>query len=199
MDQECPDFLHPGSKHIDRQQLLDLVRDQLVVDIGDGADCIPLYISGARGSLFKVRLSCHGYTLVAKGVQKANVALLCHEKDIYDHVHDLQGSIVPICLGMVDLIGPYYHDSGIFTHFLPMSYAGQSASEYVREDKEGAISEIVPAFAALHKQQVLHRDAKLRNIVYDVRTGEYMIVDLERAKLNPCQSSRALSGNSFFV
>ncbi|PHH52520.1 hypothetical protein CFIMG_002934RAa [Ceratocystis fimbriata CBS 114723] len=195
MDQECPNFLHHGSKHIDRQQLLDLVRDQLAVDIGDDADCIPLYISGARGSLFKVRLSSHGYTLVAKGVQKANVALLYHEKDIYDHIRDLQGRFVPVCLGMVDLIGPYYHDSGIFTHFLLMSYAGQPAFKHIREDKEGAISEIVPAFAALHKQQVLHRDAKLRNIVYDVRTGKYMIVDLERAKLNPCPSPRTIGSN----
>ncbi|KAL2887437.1 hypothetical protein HOO65_050558 [Ceratocystis lukuohia] len=192
MDQECPNFLDHGSKHIDRQQLLDLVRDQLAVDIGDDADCIPLYISGARGSLFKVRLSSHGYTLVAKGVQKANVALLYHEKDIYDHIRDLQGRFVPVCLGIVDLIGPYYHDSGIFTHFLLMSYAGQPAFKHIREDKEGAISEIVPAFAALHKQQVLHRDAKLRNIVYDVRTGKYMIVDLERAKLNPCPSPRTI-------
>jgi hypothetical protein len=39
-------------------------------DRGRGADCKPLHMKGSRGALFKVRLSSHGYILVAKGMEK---------------------------------------------------------------------------------------------------------------------------------
>ncbi|PHH50538.1 hypothetical protein CFIMG_007398RA00001 [Ceratocystis fimbriata CBS 114723] len=195
MDQECPNALDHGNKHISQQEFLSLVRDQLAVDLGDNADCIPLYLSGARGSIFKVRLSSHGYTLVAKGVQKVDVALLSHEEDVYDHIRNLQGIFVPVCLGIVDLIEHYYYDGGIFTHFLFMSYAGQPAFKFMEKAKGDAANEIIAAFSALHQYQVLHCDAELRNIVYDVRTRKYMIVDLERARVNPCQPLGTIGPN----
>ncbi|KAF5963872.1 serine threonine protein kinase [Fusarium bulbicola] len=55
--------------HITLREFLRLVQAQLAGDRGKDADCMPLYLSGSRGSLFKFRLSSHGYTLVAKGVE----------------------------------------------------------------------------------------------------------------------------------
>jgi hypothetical protein len=110
-----------------------LIRDQLAVDRGPDADCVPLYLSGSRGSLFKVGLSSYGYTLVTKGVEGMDAALLCHEKELYDHIRGLQGKYVPVCLGTVDLIQPYYYDSGVFKHFLFMSYAGQPVFKYMEQ------------------------------------------------------------------
>ncbi|RMJ01509.1 hypothetical protein CDV36_015742, partial [Fusarium kuroshium] len=67
MDQKCPNSADHGNAHINRREFLRLARDQLAVDRGKDADCVPLYLSGSRGSLFKFCLSSHGYTLVAKG------------------------------------------------------------------------------------------------------------------------------------
>ncbi|KAG5950617.1 hypothetical protein E4U58_001547, partial [Claviceps cyperi] len=87
-----------GSKHIDRQEFLRLIQDQL-----DGekahANCKPINASGHIGHLVKIHLLSHGYTLVTK--------------------------------------------------------------------------------AQLHQRRVMHRDAAPRNMLYDARTGKYMIIDLE--------------------
>ncbi|KXJ84854.1 hypothetical protein Micbo1qcDRAFT_169894, partial [Microdochium bolleyi] len=84
LDETCPNSQHHGQQgRIDQVEFLRLVRDQLARDRGHDADCTPLHRSGARGSLFKVRLSTHGYTLVAKGVESADHAYLQHENVMY--------------------------------------------------------------------------------------------------------------------
>lgn len=76
--------------HINRREFLHLTRDQLAVDRGKDADYVPLYLSGSRGSLFKLRLSSHGYTLVAKDIEAIDTKHLHHEAKIYDYLRDLQ-------------------------------------------------------------------------------------------------------------
>ena len=82
MDENCPNSDHHGQVHIARLEFLRLVRNQLATDRGRDADCAPLYRSRARGSLYKVRLSSHGYTLVAKGMEDLDRAHLQHENEI---------------------------------------------------------------------------------------------------------------------
>jgi hypothetical protein len=81
------------------EDFLRLIRVQLAQDRGPDADCKPLYLSGARGSLFKVRLSSHGYTLVAKGVEHCDRRLLECENELYDRLRAIQGTHIPACLG----------------------------------------------------------------------------------------------------
>jgi hypothetical protein len=183
IDKECPNMRDHGSVHIDQQQFLVLIRSQLAVDRGPDADCVPLHLSGSRGSLFKVRLSSHGYTLVAKGVEGMDAALLRHENEVYDCIRALQGEYVPVCLGTVDLIEPYYFDSGVFKHFLFMSYAGRPVFKS-GQVKAGIVDKIVTAFTELHKCHILHCDAEPRNVLYDVRISRCMIVDFERASIH---------------
>jgi len=64
MDQSCPNAPCHGPRHIGRVDFLHLLRAQLARDRGYDADSAPLYLAGAVGSLFKVRLSTYGYTLV---------------------------------------------------------------------------------------------------------------------------------------
>ncbi|KAK3933899.1 hypothetical protein QBC46DRAFT_462886 [Diplogelasinospora grovesii] len=160
---------------------LHLLRDQLAKERGPGAECIPLYLSGSVGALFKVRLAAYGYTLVAKGVERPNVKRLQHEKKIYDHLRSIQGKYVPVCLGLTDLFLPYYYNSGVFKHLLLLSWAGRPLLERVGQISEAPVVDAVSrAFTSLHRLQVLHGDAEARNITYDKGP---MIVDLERAKL----------------
>ena len=58
----------------------------------------------------KITLSGYGYTFVAKAVQDHHAFLLDQELDVYNDLYKLQGSIIPACLGLVELMVPYPMD-----------------------------------------------------------------------------------------
>jgi len=193
MDKACPNAGSHGPGHIDRVEFLRLLRVQLAEDRGPDADSTPLYLSGLVGSLFKVRLSAYGYTLVAKGVEAANIAFLQHEKEVYDQLRTMQGKHIPVCLGLIHLGLPHYCDGGVFKHFLLLSWAGRPLSQCIDQiDKTLAIGAITTAFTGLHRLRILHGDAEARNILYDQGP---MIVDFERARLYSRQPLGSISPN----
>ncbi|KAM6513630.1 hypothetical protein FALCPG4_016013 [Fusarium falciforme] len=187
MDEKCPNLANHGNIHITLREFLRLARDQLAIDRGKDADCVPLYLSGSRGALFKFRLSSHGYTLVAKGVESMDTKHLRYENKIYSHLQDLQGKFVPVCLGVVDLIKPYYFDSGVYEDFMFLSYGGRPVLKGLGEVNTDVANEILTALGRLHQHGVLHRDAEPRNVLYDKRTGRCMIVDLMLAEFHARQ------------
>ncbi|KAI1407697.1 hypothetical protein F5Y13DRAFT_123197 [Hypoxylon sp. FL1857] len=194
MDETCPNAPSHGSRHIARSEFLRLLRAQLAEDRGPDADSAPLYQSGSVGSLFKIRLSAYGYTLVAKGVEAARLACLRRENGIYDQIRDAQGKHAPVCLGMIDLVLPYYYDGGVFKHFLLLSWAGRPLSRCIDVvGKTVAIDLTASAYAELHRLRILHRDAEPRNILYD--SGNLMIIDFERAESHDRQPLGLLSPN----
>jgi hypothetical protein len=196
MDEICPNFGDHGQEHIDRLGFLRLIRAQLAQDRGPDADCMPLYLSGSLGSLFKVRLSSHGYTLVAKGVEKPDLAHLRHENELYDRLRVIQGKHVPVCLGRVDLVLPYYYDSGVFVCFMFLSWAGRPLFECINQaNKTGVVDAVTTAFTELHRLRVLHCDAEPRNILYDAYSRNLMIVDFERAEFCGRQPLGSISSN----
>ncbi|KAF9878757.1 hypothetical protein CkaCkLH20_03657 [Colletotrichum karsti] len=198
MDKACPNFQDHGHQHIKQEQFLQLVRTQLAQDRGRDADAVPLYLSGRIGALFKVRLSSHGYTLVAKGVETIDLSRLQHENDVYNQLQPIQGIYIPVCLGRVDLVLPYYYDSGVFMHFLFLSWAGLPLFETIQQTtKADIIKKVTTAYKEIHKLQILHRDAEPRNIVYEEENGKVMIVDFERAEFRGRQPLGALSPNAW--
>ena len=169
--------------HITRSEFLRLVRYQLATDRGRDADCGPLYRSGARGSLFKVRLSSHGYTLVAKGMETLDRAHLQHENEIYDRLRTIQGRDIPVCLGSVNLVLPYHYDGGVYMHFMFLSWAGQPLFECVdKVNMADVVDKVTTIYRAVHRLSVLHRDAEPRNILYDTTGDNVMVVDFERSE-----------------
>ncbi|KAK2782564.1 hypothetical protein FQN53_009697 [Emmonsiellopsis sp. PD_33] len=68
LDPSCPSHQDHQEGRINVQEFRSHIQTQLATDRGPDADCRPLYKAGSCGALFKVRLSTHGYTLVAKGV-----------------------------------------------------------------------------------------------------------------------------------
>ncbi|KAI0423988.1 hypothetical protein F5Y09DRAFT_336142 [Xylaria sp. FL1042] len=184
MDDRCPNLNDHQPRHIEPSVFRHLLRDQLAKDRGADADAMPIYLSGSVGALFKVRLSSHGYTLLAKGVEESHLTRLRHEYQVYDWLSSIQGQHVPVCLGEVDLVLPYYYDGGVFTHFLFLSWAGRPMFDIPRGTaKDTLINMITKAFRAIHKLKVLHRDAEPRNVLYDAQSGNVMVVDFERAEL----------------
>ncbi|KAI2602457.1 hypothetical protein GGR54DRAFT_502095 [Hypoxylon sp. NC1633] len=192
LDQSCPNAADHGQQHLDPLEFLSLIRAQLAQDRGPDADAMTLYRSGAIGSLFKVRLSAHGYTVVAKGVERNCLKNLNHERKIYDRLRPVQGKHVPVCLGMVDLALPYYSNAGVFEYFMFLSWAGwplySIMKQAVEKDRQplldiqttdhAIIEEVATAFDAIHELGVLHRDVELRNLLYGTRL---MVIDFERA------------------
>ncbi|KAI0546630.1 hypothetical protein F4679DRAFT_598549 [Xylaria curta] len=182
MDKDCPNIIHHSEQHITTSMFLDLIRKQLTVDRGRDADAMPLYVSGSVGALFKICLSSYGYTLVAKGVEGSLRTRLEHEERVYSQLRSIQGKYVPVCVGSLDLVLPYYYDGGVFEHFLFLSFAGKPLFDLPSQaDKTSVVAAVDRAFQAIHNSCVLHRDAEPRNILYDAYHGYFMIVDFERS------------------
>ncbi|KAK4138392.1 hypothetical protein BT67DRAFT_437713 [Trichocladium antarcticum] len=197
IDPNCPNRDYHGPKHLGRHDFLRLVRAQLAVDRGHNPDSTPLHLTGSRGSLFKVRLSSHGYTLVAKGMESVNHALLRHENDMYDRLQDIQGEHIPVCLGSVDLVLPYYYNGGVYTRFLFLGWGGHPlVAGRCQANKADVVAAVTASFKAVHALRVLHRDAEPRNILYDANSGKLMVVDFERATFHgrPPLGSRNSNG-----
>ena len=195
-DDNCPNSGDHGQKHISRLEFLCLIRSQLATDRGYDADCAPLHLSGSRGSLFKVRLSSYGYTLVAKGMESLDRALLRHENNMYERLGAIQGNHVPVCLGSINLVLPYHYDSGVFVYFMFLSWAGRPLFNYINQANKAAILDAVTrVYKEMHKLCVLHHDAEPRNILYDVDSTKVMAVDFERAEFCGGQPLGLLSLN----
>ncbi|KAH0441700.1 serine threonine protein kinase [Colletotrichum camelliae] len=184
IDGRCPNSQDHGQHHLNQSDFLRLVRTQLAEDRGPDADVVPLHLSGSIGSLFKIRLSRYGYTLVAKGVETLDLARLCHENDVYDRLNPIQGKYVPVCLGRVDLALPLYYDSGVYKHVLFLSWAGVPLFDTANQAAKADIDVVAQAYKKMHQLGVLHRDAELRNVLRDTVGGSIMVVDFERAELS---------------
>ena len=184
MDDECPNMSDHQQQHITPSEFLDLIRAQMARDRGRDADCIPMYLAGSVGALFKIRLSSHGYTLVAKGVEKGHLGRLQHEEKVYDQLRSIQGRYIPVCVGIVNLVLPLYYRGGVHTHLLFLSWAGRPLFTMSSQvDTDSIVAAVGAALGAIHDLRVLHCDAEPRNVLYDANSGNAMIVDFERAEI----------------
>ena len=188
LDPHCPNIAEHGKKHLKRPVFLRLMREQMARDRGHVTDCEPLWIGGSRGAMFKITLTTHGYTVIAKGMQLHDVPHLQHEAKIYRQLRPIQGIHIPVCLGSIDLVLPYYHKGGEFVRLLYLSYAGVPVFRGINGgNKTGILSNISNAMEAIHRLRVLHCDPMPRNIMWDEKSGAVQIVDFERSKVQEQQ------------
>lgn len=196
LDDQCPNIRDHKDGHIALSKFRILIRDQLCSDRGPDADCKPLYLEGLRGVLFKVRLSSHGYTFVAKGMRRADHRHLAHESKVYNHLRSLQGQYIPVSLGMVNLQLPYYYHGETYTSMLFLSWAGRPLRQCLTSKyRPQVLEQVNHALEGVHRQQVLHRDAKSHNWVWDEQLGRLMLIDFERAKIRARPPLGILSPN----
>jgi hypothetical protein len=161
---------------------LHLMRHQLARD--RDTNCEPLYIQGARGALFKLTLTSHGYTVVAKGTISALIPYLRHEATVYKRLRFLQGVHVPVCLGAIDPVRPYYYSGSQIVHMLFLSWGGIPIDRHIDRDNIGdVLNQATSSLQAIRQLGVLHHDAMPRNTLWNTEGCGVMVVDLERANV----------------
>ncbi|KKZ60465.1 hypothetical protein EMCG_00752 [[Emmonsia] crescens] len=199
LDESCPNALIHGNgkpcrRHrINGKTFLTLVRKQLGRTLD--RDCEPLWKQGARGNLFKITLASHGYTFVGKGTISVFVPYLQHEGRIYQRLERLQGQVVPVYLGNIGLVKPYWMDLGVeIVHMLLLSWGGETSQSSGALDLEG---EVYRSVEEVRREGVEHNDVREPNILWNDERQRAMLVDFERSLLLPdrLQPLQELSSN----
>ena len=188
-DDECPNVLEHSQgdtnryHNLDSQDFLWLIQQQLYKD--RDADCDPWWLQGARGAMFTVTLASHGYTVAAKATVFAYVTDLKHEQAVYESLRAVQGTYVPVCLGGVDLLKPYYYRGVELVHMMFMAWGGECLyrpGPKLAHVKGKDIAQMAAeCLTAIHAFGVLHRDAMTRNMLWNEESGRVMLVDFERS------------------
>ncbi|MCJ1407398.1 hypothetical protein MMC19_001469 [Ptychographa xylographoides] len=192
LDRQCPNVSkhckeeHQSDRHeLDGEEFEKLLGEQLRRSRGNA--CQPLGMQGARGALFMVTLTSHGYTVAGKGTVPAFIKDLRHEAEAYRRLRTLQGIHVPIYLGSIDLDSPYYYGAGIrIVHLMLLSWAGEGLDEtkiLTDTDKQRWTSDLVLAVKAIHGVGVLHQDIRMPNLLWNKETKRVMMIDFERAEI----------------
>jgi hypothetical protein len=186
LDEECPNVWshrkpRRGNRHpIDAADFARLVREQLGQN--RDRDCEPLGKSGAKGALFQLTLAQYGYTFVGKGTLSRFVRHLRHEGNVYRRLERLQGEVVPVYLGNVDLILPYYLDGQEAVHMLLMSWVGEAAAKVGVPD---LAREVRRTSLEVRGEGVVQGDEHDGNMLWSAERHRVMLVDFDRASFLP--------------
>lgn len=193
LDKTCPNAQEHGESHheIDQPTFLNLMSQQLSKDLD--TDCSPVGVHGARGALFTVRLTSHGYTVAAKCTTIDFVHHLKHEAIIYQHLRPIQGIHVPVYLGSIDLDRSYIYDGfAEIVHMMFLGYGGQPLfHQNYAKNKSTLTGKVERSIQAIHRLGVLHQDLEPRNILCNAELTQTMVIDFERAKI---REPRAILG-----
>jgi hypothetical protein len=189
LDDACPNVnahrAHgTGNKHgLGGKSLAKLMLRQLAEDPDNG--CEPLGMQGARGALFRLTLESYGYVFVAKGTVTAFEAKLKHEGLVYRHLNEVQGELIPIYLGNISLIRPYFLDFGVkIVHMLLLSWAGEQArNDLMLTMGRDLAAETSGAVTKLLGYGVEHRDVRPPNVLWNPEIGNVVLVDFERSEI----------------
>ena len=87
---------------------------------------------GAIGALLKLELTPYGYTLVAKSTQAVHLGCLRHECPVHSRLKRLQGQVVPVYLGIVEVAKGRYHalpGTSRIVYMMLMSWGGETVED----------------------------------------------------------------------
>ncbi|PON22752.1 hypothetical protein TGAM01_v208439 [Trichoderma gamsii] len=186
LDKACPNVHLHGNKHISKKEFLERLKDQLSQSGESNDYCTPLEQFGAIGKMFKVALVGHGYTFVAKATLRADWVFLHREGEMYELLKDLQGSVIPVCLGIVRVDPEFYHEDRLLSQFMVLSWAGLPFQGNFDEGVESLLTDtVIGAYRQLHMAGMQHRDPDLSNMLYNPLTSQVMLVDFHGSRLHP--------------
>ncbi|KAL8904762.1 MAG: hypothetical protein Q9207_003056 [Kuettlingeria erythrocarpa] len=181
VNEACPNAgYHPraedGKSHaLTAPELGELLRQQLARTMDK--DIEDLGLQGARGMVFKLSLASHGYTIIGKATIDFYVPELIHERRVYQRLRGLQGDLIPVCLGNIDLVHPWYCPGTHLVHMLLLSYGGEPIRE-IRANDEARVTQFEMALQTLG---VRHEDTRPENMLCNREIGQLMFIDFERS------------------
>lgn len=187
IDENCPNArLHPRSSKgnpdthaLTAPKLCNLLRGQLARTLDK--DCTDLRLQGARGMLFQLTLSSHGYTFVGKGTIDLYLPDLKHEYRMYQRLRQLQGKLIPVCLGSIDLGVPWYDLNVRIVHMLLLSYGGEAISRSCMVEHDEQVRQFELVIAA---RGVKHEDTRCLNMLWNKELERLMFIDFERSTVD---------------
>lgn len=186
LDNACPNVHLHGNKHISKQEFLGRLKDQLSLARQSNDYCTPLEQFGAIGKMFKVALVGHGYTIVAKATLRADWVFLHREGEMYELLTDLQGSVIPVCLGIVRVDPEFHHEGRLLSQFMVLSWAGLPLQRNMDKGLESLLTNtVLQAYGKLHGAGMQHRDPDLSNMLYNPLTSQVMLVDFHSSRFHP--------------
>ncbi|EGX87752.1 hypothetical protein CCM_09374 [Cordyceps militaris CM01] len=197
LDNNCPNVqLHRTregySRHpIDAKAFTHLISQQLRQNPYHKCDALDR--SGKRGSvgvLFKLELEPYGYTLVGKGALSGRPYDLEHEGTIYARLDRLQGYVVPVHLGLVELEWGHLIAGGIRVFdIMLMSWGGEMV---LKAELPGLAREAQCSLQAVWAEGVDHCDERAPNQLWNAERQQVMIIDFDRATLRPKPQNKLL-------
>ncbi|CAK7275170.1 hypothetical protein SEPCBS57363_006543 [Sporothrix epigloea] len=153
---------------------------------------------GRFGVLVRVTVAGFGYTMVAKGTAHAYYGVLDHELAIHDKLAAVQGRLVPVCLGLIEL--PDTFDPGPrctpLDQLLLLSFAGLdlahiSAIPYNVDIQD----ELDRTTRELQMLGLRNEDVRKNNCAWNAEVQRVMHFDFDqaefRAKVNAAAASSA--------
>ena len=148
---------------------------------------------GRYGVLFKLAVADYGYTFVGKSVEKNNVGVLRHEAAVYRSLQPLQGVLIPVFLGIVDMQREVtLNNLAEVTHLMLMSYAGptvQSPKLQVPADVD-LDAEIDRTLQDLEHEGYYDEDVRPANMAWNAEVGRVMHFDFDQVDLGYLEEVR---------
>ncbi|KIW80567.1 hypothetical protein Z517_07183 [Fonsecaea pedrosoi CBS 271.37] len=184
LDRSCPNVRQHGTglhHALDRRQFIQLVRRVFQKDLDY---CEELFLYGATGCLYRLRLPGWGYTVVAKGTRPEFVRDLQREATIYQtFLKQLQGTWTPVYLGSLHLNQPLsYAGIAPISYLMVLSYGGYSINHM--RTVPVVVDAALEGLRAIHRQGILHGDIAPRNILWNASTQQVVWHDFGSAKVN---------------
>lgn len=190
LDDNCPNVrLHRSAKGGNRHPIyadtfIRLVCEQLRQNPYRKCDALDRRGKwGATGMLFKLELEPYGYTFVGKGALSGHPCDLEHESNIYARLDRLQGHVVPVHLGIVELDRGHILPGGVRVFdMMLMSWGGEKASKAGLPD---LATELHRSSQAVWAEGVNHGDERDNNQLWNEERQQVMVIDFDRATFLP--------------
>jgi len=108
-----------------------------------------------------------------------------HEGSVYQHLDEVQGELIPVYLGNISLVHPYFLDVGVkIVHMLLMSWAGEQArKELILALGRDLAVETSRAVTNMLGCGVEHRDIRPPNVLWNPEIRNVVLIDFERSKI----------------
>ncbi|OAA64206.1 metalloprotease m41 [Niveomyces insectorum RCEF 264] len=162
---------------------------QLAQNMDKDCECLDKWgCFGRYGVLFKLTVTGYGYTMVAKGVQAQHRFVLESEAAVYTDpaMAAFQGRLLPVFLGLVDLVRPLpLHSCARVPYLMLLSYAGPTPTSLPRTQQVPAgldwEAEADRTAAELEAAGLRNEDLRPANMAWNAEAGRVMHLDFDQA------------------